>query len=81
MTIYEFIALNEIRQQEAVNEGVYIGDRKDYEHTILLYQVDTFYVEVYYLKKKHKLKRFVPFTTMDLLEPYLDQIELPWWIK
>jgi hypothetical protein len=48
MTLYQFNALNEIEQAEAVWDGVFVGDREDEEHRILLYQIDSFYVEVYY---------------------------------
>ncbi len=46
MTLYDFIALDEMEQAEAVWNGVFIADRKDQEHRILLYQVNSFYVEV-----------------------------------
>ena len=44
MTLYQFIALDEMEQQEAIWEGTHIGDRKNEEHNILLYQIDGFYV-------------------------------------
>jgi len=48
MTLYEFNAMDEMEQAEAVWDGVYIADREDIEHRILLYQLDNFYVEVFY---------------------------------
>lgn len=37
-----------MEQAEAVWNGVFLGDRRDSEHKILLYQIDAFYVEAYY---------------------------------
>jgi hypothetical protein len=34
MTLYEFNALDEMEQAEAIWDGVFIGDRKDDEHRI-----------------------------------------------
>jgi hypothetical protein len=48
MTLYQFLAMDEMEQQEAIWEGVLIADRQDEEHRILLYQIDGFYVEVFY---------------------------------
>jgi hypothetical protein len=43
MTLYEFNLLDEMEQAEALWEhGVHIGERKDSEHNILLYQIDSF---------------------------------------
>lgn len=45
MTLYEFIALDEMEQAEAVWLE-HLLFQEDFEHRILLYQVDEFYVEV-----------------------------------
>jgi hypothetical protein len=76
MTLYDFIALDEMEQQEALWEGVHIGDREEGEHLILLYQMDNFYVEVYYHKEYNVIRRYRPFKTTDLLAPYLGQIDI-----
>lgn len=47
MTLYEFNALDEMEQAEAVWDGVHIGERFDEEHNILLYHIDKFYVEAF----------------------------------
>ena len=57
-------------------EGVFLADREDGAFTILLYQIDSFYVEVFYDKEKNELKRFRSFLTLRLLDPYLDQIDI-----
>ncbi len=81
MTLYEFISLNNREQREAAEDGMYIGHREDDKYKIILYQIDAFYVEACFQKEKFVLKKLIPFSTTELLEPYLDQIEHPVWIK
>jgi hypothetical protein len=76
-SIILFIALDEAEQAEAIWEGVLIGDREDEEHKILLYQIDAFYVEVYYHKEYNVIRKFRPFSSTNPLEPYLKDIQLP----
>lgn len=76
MTVYEFNALDEMEQAEAVWDGVFLGDRKDDEHRILLYQIDGFYVEAYYHMEYNVLRRFRSFSSTDQLDPYLNEIDL-----
>ncbi len=76
MTLYQFLSLGEMEQQEAIWEGVHIADREDEEHRILLYQIDSFYVEVVYHKVSNVIRRYRPFASVAQLEPYLDKIKL-----
>jgi hypothetical protein len=48
MTLYQFNMLDEMEQAEAVWSVTHIGERQDEDHSILLYQIDSFYVEVFY---------------------------------
>ena len=64
-----------MEQQEATWEGTFIADREDEEHKILLYQIDRFYVEVFYHKEYNVIRRYRPFASTDQLEPYLDKIK------
>ncbi len=63
MTFYEFNQLDEMEQAEAVWDGVFIANREDSEHKILLYQIDAFYVEVYYHKEYNVIRRFRSFSS------------------
>ena len=81
MTLYEFIAMDEMEQQEAIWEGVHVGDRDDGGHRILLYQFDNFYVEVYYHKECNVVRRYRPFSSTNPLEPYLNQIDIQKTLK
>lgn len=76
MTLYQFISLDEMEQQEAIWEGVLIADREDEEHKIFLYQIDSFYVEVFRPKEYNVVRKFVPFSSTDKLEPYLEKIKI-----
>lgn len=76
MTLYEFNGLDEMEQAEAVWEGVFISDREDEEHKILLYQVDSFYVEVFYHKEYNVIRKFRSFSSTEQLHPYLENINL-----
>jgi hypothetical protein len=68
--------LDEAKQAEATWNGEFIADRVDQEHTILLYQVDDFYVEVYYHQDDNVIKRFRSFSSIEQLIPYLEQIDI-----
>ena len=46
MTLSQFKALGEMEKAVAVCNGVYITHRQDDEYRILLYSLDSFYVEV-----------------------------------
>lgn len=71
----EFEGLDRVEQLDYLQEeGVYVGKRKIVGNTILLYQVDTFYVELYYTKHRLSVKRIRCFQSMTLLDPYLDHI-------
>lgn len=76
MTLYDFIKMKESDQAEAVWQGVFIENRETKEYRILLYAIDEFYVEVFYDNITNEIKRFRPFTTLKLLEPYLDKIDM-----
>jgi len=65
MTLYQFIQLDEAEQADAIWDGSFIADREDKEHKILLYQIDGFYVEVFYHKKYNIVRKYMPFSSTD----------------
>jgi hypothetical protein len=81
MTLYEFNQLDEMEQAEALWNGVFIADREDDEHKILLYQIDGFYVEVFYHKEYNVIRRFRSFSSTNPLDPYLDKIDIQALLK
>jgi hypothetical protein len=75
MTLSEFQVLS---LQEKANllhgHGVYIGKRRIIGQIILLYQLEGFYVEVYYTKYRRFITRISCSASTQVLDPYLDQI-------
>ena len=77
MTLYQFNALDETEQHEAVwNDGVMVGDRMEGEDRIVLYQLFSFYVELFYHTEYNVLRRLRSFCDTDLLDGYIDQFNL-----
>ena len=73
----EFQALDVIQQLDYLQqEGVYVGKCKEGGATKLLYQVDTFYVELFYSKHRLEVDRIRCFQSMSLIEPYLEDITI-----
>ena len=77
MTLYEYKALDECEQHEAIwDNGVHIGERKEGEYLVILYQLFSFYVEVRYHMRDNVLKGLRSFSSTEQLKPYLDIIDL-----
>ena len=76
MNLSDFRVLNEMEQKEAIRESTHVGTRYDEDHVILLYQIDSFYVEVYYHREYEVIKRFRSFRSTEQLKPYLRQIDI-----
>jgi len=76
MKPYQFDALDAIQKAEAIWARTHIGDRQDDQHNILLYQIDGFYVEVYYHKNLNAIVRFRSFSNPDQLSHYLRKIDI-----
>lgn len=77
MTLDEFAGLNETRQAETLLErGIYLADRLYKNFSIFLYQLDSFYVEVYHNLRFDILQGMRCFEDDDALQPYLDRIDI-----
>ena len=77
MTLDEFTLMNEARQAEALLErGTYLTDRLYKNFSIFLYQLDSFYVEVYHNLRFDILQGMRCFEDDDALQPYLDRIDI-----
>lgn len=57
-------------------KGVYIGKRKEDGRVITIYQLESFYVEIYYRKYRSVIEHIVISEDPLILEPYLEQIEV-----
>lgn len=60
-----------------MKEGVYLMSYKQYNIIIRLFQLDTFYVEVYSFDEDGKIAMVNAFEDMKQLDPYLERLELP----
>jgi hypothetical protein len=76
MTLKDFVYLDEIQQKEAISDGTHIATRYDEYHSIFLYQIEGFYVEVFYHREQNMIRRFKPFKSVERLRPYLRQIDI-----
>jgi hypothetical protein len=74
MTLYEFRALSEIEQQQVMWNGIHIADRLQGDHRIVLYQMDSFYIEVFYNKQNNHIDSYRAFCSKEQLKPYLNQL-------
>ena len=78
MTILEFRRLRELKQMQiARRRGVFLTERADRQYRYELYQVDAFYVEFIYTHDNSTLKEIDVFGGTALLDPYLDNIRIP----
>jgi hypothetical protein len=77
MHFNDFLQLDETDQLEILwYNGEQIGKRKENDYLVLLYQVEGFYVEVYYHTRLRAVRRYVSFQSTSRLGPYLQQIDL-----
>lgn len=76
MTLHDFIKLDERERRRAVWNAVHIAERQNTKYRISLYQIDAFYVEVFYRKRSNVFIGFRPFKRTNLLKPYLSKIDI-----
>jgi hypothetical protein len=75
--MYEFQLLPGSEQLDLLQQsGCYVGKRRENNLTVLLYQLDVFYVEVFYAKYRCFIKRIHCFRSTAYLDPYLEQIDV-----
>lgn len=77
MTLFEFRVMSNEEQIDLLYQAaVYIGKRKEGRLSVVLYQLDGFYVEVYYYKYRRLVCKVKGFTSTIPLDPYLEQINV-----
>lgn len=77
MLIAQFEALlSTDKYNYLLEQGVYLLYRHTEDYTILLFQLEVFYVELYYQKNDETTLDFQVFSSTDQLEPYFNQIPL-----
>jgi hypothetical protein len=77
MTLNEFTLLNEARQAQTLLErGTFLTDRLYKNFSIILYQVDNFYVEVYHNLRFDIMQGMRCFQDDEALQPFLESIDI-----
>ena len=77
MTVYQYHQLTDGKQLDMLEQsGVLLAERERSFYHIKLYQVGSFYVEVYTHTHFNVVVNINPFTNLDCLEPYLAQIDI-----
>lgn len=77
MTLEKFNQLPIEEQQKVVlQKGVYLAERQDAPLRMMLYDMGSFYVEVFFLSRYNKGAWFNAFDGTKKLEPYLETIDL-----
>jgi hypothetical protein len=75
--VKEFDKLDEALQFDLLQkDGVYVGKRKLAKQTVILFQLYTFYVEVYYKNYRRLIDHIITSDNTNILEPYLDQVHV-----
>ncbi len=75
MTLCAFESMKPCEQLDLLQaEGVYIGKRKVRHLSLLVYQLEDFYIELYYSHYRRTLKDVRCFTSTLDLDPYLEDI-------
>ena len=75
MTLYQFNMMDEMEQMEAIWTGVKIAERQEDRYHIELIQIDSFYVEMYFIEDRN-LVRTRSFSSPEQLLPYMGQIDI-----
>ena len=77
MTIQEFIAMDYEGRLNTALRAVCVAGRDESVFKVLLYQLNSFYIEVYYNKIHHYISELKPFDSTDQLDPYLERLAIP----
>jgi len=81
MKLLEFQLLSQDEQIIILyQQGVYIGKKKQGDQTRLLFQLDSFYVEVIYNRYRRSIRNIHISDSISILDPYLEQIKLEYFV-
>lgn len=77
ITLFDYQILSREEQLQLLYEqGVYIGKRREDGQTRVLYQLEGFYVEIWYRAYRKWVDKIHCFRSTSLLDPYLEFIDL-----
>ncbi|WP_183575476.1 hypothetical protein HDF18_16270 [Mucilaginibacter sp. X5P1] len=72
----DFNKLNYTAKTEAVLQGTFLADRLDDHNYIKLYNVGSFYVEVFFDDRSHLITHFRAFESTIFVLPYLNDLKI-----
>lgn len=82
MRLIEFQSLSQDKQINILyRQGVYVGKKKENGITKLLYQLESFYIELIYLKYRRSVHKLHVTDSAAILDPYLEQIEVEYFVN
>ena len=77
MTMFDFSLLVASEQLDFLRaEGTFIGKIRTGAHWKILYQFESFYVEITYKKYRHTTEKIRCFASPENLDRYLDQVDI-----
>lgn len=81
MKMYEFQSLSQKEQIMILyQQGIYIGKKKEGVFTVLLYQLDSFYIEITYASYRRSIRTLKCSDSTSVLDPYLEQIPIEYLV-
>jgi hypothetical protein len=81
MTYQQFDRLSAKEQTDLVwTHGVHLAERQEGRFTVILYQMDGFYIELFYTRHGKRRPVVRSFMDTDFLEPYLINIDVNEWL-
>lgn len=77
MTLYQYKLLGAAQQQELLWEhGALVAEQHEGIYLRMLYQLESFYVELWYHRQCNTIRKWCSFSSTDLLTSYLETIDL-----
>lgn len=77
MKLYEFNRMDKNMQEQTLKDyGVLIEERLEKEDQVLVYQMQSFYAEVYYHKGYKIIKKLRSFTNANNVFPYVKNVDV-----
>ncbi|MGZ3849314.1 MAG: hypothetical protein ACXVMS_07355 [Flavisolibacter sp.] len=80
---YHYMQLREFKYEDKLKKkqllfqhGIFLDQRPQEEFIIMLFQIDAFYVEVYFDREEREIGYMRAFSELDLSSPYLQRIDL-----
>ena len=77
MLLKQFKYEDKQKKKELLFEhGVYLANRPEGDFIVFLFQIHSFYVEVYFDRDEEQIGYIRTFTAVECLAPYLQQIDI-----